>query len=411
LRNDDGSTAFDIVSSPFDDDRSLYDGLAQGLGPLGLKLDYERIRMMRPRIAEMLRPSLEKLEAIEYAPLPGHGWRVSNPEDQGVDPLLVAELYLDAAEKDNLYGLLVVKNGRLIAEDYFNEGALDNTARLQSVTKSITSALVGIALEKGCLSSVDQRMLDFFPELAGMINDPRKEQITIQHLLQMRAGFPWEESRGDLLEILFSGFRTSTLVEFPLSRDPGTAFQYNNLSSHLLGVIVARVCDRDLKSYAEENIFLPIGAKAGDWTRDWDGYNNGHADLHMTARDMAKFGLLYLNHGEYEGKQIIPAEWVYESLQNYSEDAWVLEPGLDKVGRYFRGLGYGYQWWSARVDDRRFDFAWGHGGQMIVLLEDLDMIIVVTSDPFYMQHDEVAWKHEQGNFNLVGKFIRSLPKE
>ncbi len=126
---------------------------------------------------------------------------------------------------------------------------------------------------------------------------------------------------------------------------------------------------------------------------------------------MARFGLLYLNDGVYEGKQIISAGWVHDSLQNYSEDAWVSLDRVNKVGRHFRDLGYGYQWWSANVGNRRVNFAWGHGGQLIVLLDDLDMIVVWTSDPFFLQHDGEAWKHEQANFNLVGKFIKSLPKD
>jgi CubicO group peptidase (beta-lactamase class C family) len=145
--------------------------------------------------------------------------------------------------------------------------------------------------------------------------------------------------------------------------------------------------------------------------QDRDGHYNGCGDLHFTARDAAKFGLLYLNDGEYEGNQIVSAGWVRESLQSYSKDAWITNAKLNKVGRYFRDLGYGYHWWSASVDDHHLDFAWGHGGQLIVLLDELDMIIVVTAKPFYLQHDDQSWKHEQANLNLVGKFIKSLPKE
>ena len=132
-------------------------------------------------------PSTEDLEAVEYIPLPGDGWEVSTPAEQGLDPMLVAELYYNAAELETIYSLLVIKNGYLIAEKYFNEGSVEQKARLQSVTKSYTSALVGIALEQGYLSSVEQKMLDFFPEVADQITDPMKEQITIRHLLQMRA--------------------------------------------------------------------------------------------------------------------------------------------------------------------------------------------------------------------------------
>jgi CubicO group peptidase (beta-lactamase class C family) len=409
-RNITGSTALDIVSAPFDDDKDIYDQLAAALGPMGLELDYERIEVTRPKIAEMLRPKAEELEAVTYTPLPGDDWKVSTPAEQGLDPMLVAELYLDAANMETLYGLLVIKDGYLIAERYFNEGSVEQKARLQSVTKSYTSALVGIALEQGCLSSLDQKMMDFFPELAGKITDPRKEQITIRHLLQMRAGYPWEETDPALWDGLLSGYYPPLIEEFPLVVDPGTEFNYSNLTSNWLGIIVARACGRNLKAYAEEHLFPLIDAEMGDWGTDRDGHNNGCADLHVTARDAAKFGLLYLNDGEYRGNQVVSANWVRESLQSYSENLNSGAPRSGRIGRYFRDGGYGYQWWSAVVGDHHFDYAAGHGGQLIVLLDDLDMIIVVTAYPFYLVHDSEAWKHEQAIFNLVGKFIKSLPK-
>lgn len=408
-RNMSGSTPFDNAAAPFDDDKSIYDRIGQALEPLGLDLDYERIKTTRPEIAELLRPRTEDLEAVVYAPLSGDDWKVSKPEEQGLDPMLVAELYLDAAYMETLYGLLVVKNGCLIAEGYFNGGGRDQEARLQSVTKSYTSALVGLALDQGYLSSVDLKMLDFYPELAGQITDPRKEQITIRHLLKMRAGYPWEETDPALWEGLLSGHYPPLIEKFPLIADPGSEFNYSNLSSNWLGIIVDRACGTDLRSFAEEHLFLTIGAGVGDWGQDRDGHNNGCGDLHATARDAARFGLLYLNDGEYEGKQVVSASWVRESLQTYSENADSGAPRSGRIGRYFRNVGYGYQWWSASVGEHHINYAAGHGGQLIILLDGLDMIIVVTAEPFYLQHDDEAWKHEQANFNLVGKFIESLP--
>ncbi|MFC1799329.1 serine hydrolase [Candidatus Eisenbacteria bacterium] len=409
-RNMSGSTAFDNVAAPFDDDKGIYDKLGQALEPLGLELDYERIKMTRPKIAEMLRPRTEDLEAVVYAPLSGDDWKVSTPEEQGLDPMLVAELYLDATHMETLYGLLVIKNGYLIAEGYFNQGSVEQEARLQSATKSYTSALVGIELEQGCLSSVDQKMMDFFPELAGQITDPRKKQITVRHMLQMRAGYPWEETDPALWEGLLSGHYLPLIEKFPLITDPGTEFHYSNLTSNWLGIIVARACGTNLKAYAEERLFSLIDAEAGDWGMDRDGHNNGCGDLHATARDAAKFGLLYLNEGEHEGNQVVSADWIRESLQTFSENANSGAPRSGRTGRYFRDIGYGYQWWSARAGEHHFNYAAGHGGQLIILLDELDMIIVVTADPFYLQHDDEAWKHEQANINLVGKFIESLPK-
>ena len=356
-------------------------------------------------------PSTEDLAAVEYTPLPGDDWKVSTPAEQGLDSMLVAELYYNAAELETIYSLLVIKNDYLIAEDYFNEGSVDQKDRLQSVTKSYTSALVGIALEQGYLSSVDQKMLDFFPEVTDQITDPRKEQITIRDLLQMRAGYPWEETDPALWDGLLSGYYVPLIEGFPLITDPGTEFHYSNLTSNWLGIIVDRATGMNLKAYAEENLFLPIGVKAGDWGTDAEGHNNGCADLHFTARDAAKFGLLYLNDGEYEGKQVIPASWVSESLQRYSENINATGGFPANWGLSISDIGYGYQWWSARAGDHYFDFAWGHGGQLIVLLDEFDMVIVVTSYPFWKQHDEEAWKHELANVNLVGEFINSLPNE
>ena len=359
-------------------------------------------------------PSIEGLEAVDYTPLPRDDWKVSTPAEQGLDPKLVAELYLNAAELETLYGLLVIKNGHLIAEGYFNEGTVDRKNQQQSVTKSFTSALVGIALDQGCLSSVDQKMLDFFPELVGQVDDPRKEQITIRDMLQMRSGYPWEETDPALFEALLSADYLRLINSFPLTSDPGTEFQYSNLTSHWLGVIVARACDTDLKSFAQEHLFSPLDAELGDdWIKNWDGYYIGLAGMHVTARDMAKFGLLYLNDGEYEGNQVLSADWVRDSLQRYSEgvniSGWI--PGITSRFGYFRDLGYGYQWWSGRAGDRYFNYASGHGGQFIVLLDDLDMIIVTAADPFWQQHDDQSWKHESAVIELVGKFIRSLPTE
>jgi CubicO group peptidase (beta-lactamase class C family) len=160
----------------------------------------------------------------------------------------------------------------------------------------------------------------------------------------------------------------------------------------------------NLKTYAEEHLFSQIGIDAGEWGQDAEGHNNGCGDLHLSARDAAKFGLLYLNDGEYEGNQIVPASWVHDSLKTYSENAW------GNIGR-FRDIGYGYHWWSARAGEYYVNFAWGHGGQLIVLVEEFVMVIVVTSDPFWLVHTSESWKHEKAAFNLASEFIESLPSK
>jgi CubicO group peptidase (beta-lactamase class C family) len=411
LRDNYGNTPLESVSAPFEDVREVYDRIGEALGPLGLRLDYKRIRATRPQIAELLRPESSELEEVEYTPLRRDDWEVSTPAEQGLDSMLVAELYLDAAHLETLYGLLVVKNGYLIAEGYFNEGSVEQLSKRASVTKSYTSAMIGIALDQGRLSSVDQKMVDFFPEIVGQITDPRKRQITIRDMLQMRAGYPWEETDPALWDALWSGSYLGLIADVPLTGDPGTEFQYSNLTSHWLGIIVARACGADLKSYAEEHLFSLLDVDVGGWGQDADGYYIGCGDIQFTARDMARFGLLYLNEGEYGGKQVLSSDWVRASLQTYSENVNSGSPKFGRSGNYFRNIGYGYQWWSAKAGEHRFNYAAGHGGQLIVLLNELNMIIVTTADPFWGKdlHFQ-AWKHEKAIVNMVGHFISSLPE-
>jgi CubicO group peptidase (beta-lactamase class C family) len=246
-------------------------------------------------------------------------------------------------------------------------------------------------------------MIAFFPELADQIDDPRKREITIRDMLQMRAGYPPEESDAALWEAVWSGDYVRLVADFPLTSDPGTEFQYSNLTAHWLGIIVARACNSDLKSFAQEFLFDPLGAEIGDWRKDVDGYNWAAGEIHLSARDAAKFGLLYLNEGEFEGTQVVPADWVNDSLQSYAQHA------RDNIGK-FRDIGYGYQWWSAEIGDHHVNFAWGHGGQLIVLLDEPDIVVVVTADPFYEVYGSESWQHEKAMFDLVGAFIDSLPQ-
>ncbi len=132
----------------------------------------------------------------------------------------------------------------------------------------------------------------------------------------------------------------------------------------------------------------------------------GASGLHVSLRDAAKLGMLYLHDGVYAGEQVIPAEWVHDSLQVYSENAWTIS-----IGRNMQDFGYGYQWWTGRSGEHVYNFAWGHGGQIIAVLDEFDMIVALMADPMFLQHNDDAWRHEKNNLNLMGDFIASLPSE
>ena len=332
----------------------------------------------------------ENIGEADYLPLDTEEWQISTPGEQGINPHLIESFYADAAEMETLYGLLVIKDGALIAEKYFNGGSIDRRQDLASVTKSFTSALLGVALRDCDLESLDQKMVEFFPEYKDQLEDPRKMEITLENMVQMRSGYPWEEFTPPYLDQLFKSPRwIGHIVDFPLTSDPGTQFGYSNLTAHLTGVVVAKSCGQSLYSLAEDFIIEPIGGEMGTWPYDPSGFNYGSGALALTARDAARFGLLYLNGGRFQDEQIIPSEWVEASLARYSTGIYG-----DGLGGYLKDLGYGYFWWSASVGKHDFNYAWGHGGNLIVLLHDLNMVIVITADILPGMPGEESWKRE-----------------
>jgi len=340
-----------------------------------------------------------------YKPLEMDDWAVSTPAEQGIDPNSVLQFYQDGEKLPSLYSLLVIKNGFLVAEKYFNGQKAENANPTASVTKSILSALVGIALREGFLLNLDQKMMPFFPELKGQDYDPRKNQITIRHLIKMRSGYPRDEADPYVKQLFTKSNWIPFLVEFPVTGDPGSQFAYCNFASHILGIIVSRAANMSLLTLGERFLFDPLDMKPGFWPQDSSGYYIGAGEMAATPRDLAKFGLMYLQNGSFKGTQVIPKEWAKESLRTYSQDAY------KQLGTYFRNVGYGYLWWSANVGNHSFHYAWGHGGQLIIILHDLNMVVVSTADNLFGQFGEASWKKEGAVIDLMGSFIYSLPME
>ena len=350
-------------------------------------------------------PSCKKIDnSLDYEPVVRNdGWLISTPSEQGMDPDKFNNVYEEAEIISNIYSLLVVKNGYLIAEKYFNGSSINRATPTASVTKSYISALAGIAIREQVLTGVDQKMMEFFPEFDWQELDPRKSQVTLRQILQMRSGYPWEEFDG-YQDILFSTPDWIPLIrEFPLTGDPGTRFGYSNLTTHMMAIILARAADTSLMIFARTHLFDPLGVEVVSWPVDPQGYYYGSGDIAFTPRDMAKFGLLYLNGGMYDGNQIIPSDWVTESFESYSTTTYSSDILLS-----IRQLEYGYLWWSGTSGAHRFNFAWGHGGQLIFILNDLNMVIVTSAEFLGAQFGQEAWQKESAVMELVGRFISSL---
>ena len=272
-----------------------------------------------------------------------------------------------AAELPRLRSLLVSWRGELVLEYYAPGITPRRLANVKSVSKSIVSALVGIAIERGLIGGVETPIAGFFPQLLRDA-DPRKRAITIENLLTMRSGL---ESTS--FDNYGSWVRSRNWVQFVLTRplvsDPGTAFDYSTGSTHLLSAILTRAAKRSTHAFAQEALGKPLSIAFAPWPRDPQGIYFGGNDMLLTPRQMVAFGELYLRGGSAGGRQVVPSAWVAESCVPRGRS------------RFNPDQQYGYGWWTRPFAGADSCFAWGFGGQYIFLFRDLDLVVVTTSDP------------------------------
>ncbi len=332
---------------------------------------------------------------------PTSEWKSSSPEKHGMDSakMAIAVEFIENRLPD-AYSLLVVKNGYLVFEKYFRKGSPERLAVIHSVTKSVISALIGIAFEKGYLNSVDKKLVGFFPEFITDESDPRKKQIRLKHLLTMSAGIRWEDWGPLLMAWYYSLDWAQFTIQQPQENNPGDVFNYNSSLSHLLSIILEKSTKTSTLEFADQNLFKPLGIKERSWETGPQGYNIGGFGLSLSARDLAKIGFLYLNNGFWNGQSIVPEHWVKESTRQRKY-------AFNRYGP----TGYGYQWWIKEVDGCFSYRAWGRRGQFIVVIPELDMVIVVTSETA-LPHPPTGI-HYSPLFDLVAHSVKRerLPKK
>ena len=337
----------------------------------------------------------EQFKEREYWPT--KGWKTSIPEKQGMDSakLLMADEFIQNRLPD-AFSLLVVKNGYLVFEKYYSWGSREKYAEVHSVTKSFTSALIGIALDKGYLNSVDQKLVDFFPEYITDESDPMKKEISLRHLLTMSAGFKWNDWGPSMRKWLyFSPDWVKSAIQLPQENNPGEVFNYNSSTSHLLSAILSKSTETSTLDFAKQYLFVPLGIQSAYWHVDQQGYNIGGFGLGLSARDLAKFGFLYLNNGYWNGQSIVSEIWVKESTSQQ----------IQTVSHPIYGeFQYGYQWWVKKVDGCKSFRARGKRGQFIVVVPELDLVIAVTSNPG-QSHPPTAI-HYNPLFDLVAAAVK-----
>ncbi|MEZ4586122.1 MAG: serine hydrolase [Gemmatimonadales bacterium] len=328
---------------------------------------------------------------------PDLGWPRARPSEVGLDSTVLAALDAEFARGDHrlIDAMFVTRRGQLVYHASYRRdyaaayGGRDSVSRmynyydpawhpyyrgtglhtLQSVSKSITSAVYGVAAARGEMPDLDRPVISFFDTTRIANLDERKRRMTVRHLLTMTAGLAWDEStvpytdpRNDCAVMEASDDWVQYVLDRPMATEPGQTFVYNSGATVLLAAVFGQATGKDLAEYADEHLFKPLGITEWYWKRTPGGVIDAEGGLYLAPQDLARIGLLFLQRGEWEGNRMIPAEWVTESMTPAT------------AGRF----GYGYQWWLVPYPDGR-RHAWtglGYGGQHLLVLPDEEIVAV-----------------------------------
>ncbi len=304
----------------------------------------------------------------DAAPAPRQSAVARPIETRGLAAPLLADTIAQANRLPRLRSLLILRDGRVLAEQRFNGGPpLDRPVNIKSASKSVLSALVGIAIERGVLTGVDQPVLSILRSDAPPDPDPRLSRLTVEDLLTMRAGL--ERTSGENYGRWVS---SRNWVRFALARpfveEPGGAMLYSTGSTHLLSAMLTRASGRDTHALMRDWLATPLGIAIPPWSRDPQGIYFGGNDMLMSPRGLARFGELYRLGGVIDGRRIIPARWIEQSWTPRTVSPW-------------SGGEYGYGWFVGTSRGHPLRFAGGYGGQMLFIVPDLKLTVVMTSDP------------------------------
>ncbi len=344
--------------------------------------------------------------AVRYQtpPVLSDGWKTAPADSLGVDAKRLAALTtaLDSWPELGVHAILIERSGKLIYEEYFDgfderwgapRGRVsmgrDSLHDLRSVTKSVVSALAGIAVGEGAIKSLGQPVVEWFPEFPEL-NTAERRRVTLEHVLAMTSGLEWNEA------IPYSDPRNDEIrmtnnpqpLRFALSRafthEPGSEYNYNGGLVQVVAAVIERAVKMPIEEYARTRLFEPLGIDSVEWVGDLAGMPAAASGLRLRARDMAKFGSLYLHGGEWNGRRILPASWV--ELSTRRQFPFARETGRDR-SRGMRedggAFGYAYFWWYScyptphgLIEARN---AVGNGQQRIFVLPGLDMVVTILS--------------------------------
>lgn len=320
----------------------------------------------------------------------GREWSVAALEEHAKQPDHLHRAVAAIGRLDGVYGVLLAHQGELVIERYFREGTRNKPHNLKSASKSVISALVGIAVEEGLLG-LEDRIVDVLSSTVAL-DDLPKRSIRVDHLLGMTSGLAATsyDSYGGWIE---SSDWVTAALELPMVAEPGTHFQYSTANTHLLSAVLTAATGQSTREYAEEKLFGPMGIEIRGWEQDPKGIYVGGNNLSLTPRDMAKFGQLYLDGGRWGERQLVPRQWVVESTK------------AGDLGFHEIYGSYGYLWYVDLVYDGAF-LAVGYGGQYIYVSPAHEAVVVVTST---LESKGPEWTSELFELIRIGMLAQIEP--
>ena len=308
----------------------------------------------------------------------GAEWATASPSSQGLDPVATSDAVAHAKTLPRLLSLLVVRNGVLVVEQYFNGNRADSANDGRSVTKSVLSTLVGAALHQGLLTDLEARLDEHLPVAYTAGLSAATRGISFGDLLTMSGGFEWHENDGVLPgNAEYNGWiQSEDPVAHLLARNlvaaPGTMFNYNTAGTHLLSVLLTNAIGEPLTQFAREEVFSHLGIQGARWEVFPDGTPNGGSGIRLRPRDFAKIGALWLQRGETGQVTLLGPDYV--------DAGTTARFGFGTAPAPLSSYGYGYSWWIARTPFGDGFFAWGFGGQFIFVVPAESLVVVVTTE-------------------------------
>jgi CubicO group peptidase (beta-lactamase class C family) len=302
---------------------------------------------------------------------------------------------IDISAKNGIYpnldAVIISQHKKIVFQSYYNAQKKDSLHDTRSAFKSLTAILIGIAIDKGFIKSVNQKVYDFFPDYQKpAVWDKRKDSLTIEHLLTMKSGFNCEEWNGDK-DCEDEMEATNDWIKFCLDLDfknnPGSKWDYTSINAMILGGVIANSSRMSVSEFAEKYLFNPLKIIKYRWTKDPLGHETTAGSFYMSPADMLKIGEVVLNNGVYNEERIVSAKWIEQITQRITLIENFSNVRISKNKQAIpQPTYYGYMWYNEQVKTEKLDynliFASGNGGQYIIVAKELDLVVAFTGNSY-----------------------------